>query len=75
MVSSSMFTWVKRLHMYAGLLTFIAFVVWGITGIHAVFLPTVDNWEEPSPTEKRDRRHFCFSNLLILLEVLTNRSR
>ena len=49
-----MFTWIKRLHMYAGLLTFTAFVVWGITGIHAVFLPSADNWEEPSPTEVRE---------------------
>ena len=34
-----MYEWVKKIHMYAGLLTFTAFVVWGVTGIHAVFLP------------------------------------
>jgi hypothetical protein len=34
-----MFTWLRRLHMYAGLFAFTAFVVWGLTGITAAFLP------------------------------------
>jgi hypothetical protein len=38
-VPRKIFDWTKKLHMYAGLLTFTAFVVWGIAGIHAVFLP------------------------------------
>jgi hypothetical protein len=33
------FAYAKKLHMYAGLLTFSAFLVWGITGVEAVFLP------------------------------------
>lgn len=34
-----MYEWVKKLHMYSGLLTFSAFVVWGVTGIHGAFTP------------------------------------
>lgn len=49
-----MFAWIKKLHMYAGLLTYTAFIVWGVTGIHAVFLPAADNWKEPLPTEVRE---------------------
>ena len=42
-----LFEWVKKLHMYSGLLTFIAFVVWGVTGIHAVFLPPPGQYQPP----------------------------
>jgi hypothetical protein len=42
-----MYEWMKKIHMYAGLLSFMAFVVWGITGIHAVFLPPPDGYEPP----------------------------
>ncbi|MCW5962955.1 MAG: PepSY domain-containing protein [Bryobacterales bacterium] len=51
---TAMFLWIKKLHMYAGLLTFTAFVVWGVTGIHAVFLPSPDGWREPVPTSFRE---------------------
>lgn len=40
-----MFDWIKRLHTYSGLLTYVALIVWGITGIHAVFLPSPGNWK------------------------------
>jgi len=33
--------------MYAGLLSFMAFVVWGVTGIQAVFLPAPGEWQPP----------------------------
>lgn len=49
-----MFALVKKLHMWAGLFTFTAFVVWGVTGIHAIFLPSPGNWKEPEPAEIRD---------------------
>jgi hypothetical protein len=42
-----LYEWVKKLHMYSGLLTFIAFVVWGLTGVHAVFLPPPGEYEPP----------------------------
>jgi len=48
-----MYEWTKKLHMYAGLLTFTAFVVWGITGIHAVFLPAPGSWQPPEVSERR----------------------
>ncbi len=37
-----MFAWLRRLHMHAGLFAFTAFVVWGLTGITAAFLPSPD---------------------------------
>ena len=49
-----LFEWVKKLHMYSGLLTFTALVVWGITGIHAVFLPTPDNFQPPPVASVRE---------------------
>lgn len=48
-----LFDWMKKLHTYAGLLSYAAMVVWGITGIHAVFLPAPDAWREPAPTSVR----------------------
>ncbi len=48
-----MFVWIKKLHMYAGLLTFTALVVWGIAGIHAVFLPAPGS-QETLPAEVRE---------------------
>jgi hypothetical protein len=41
------YEWVKKLHMYSGLLTFTAFIVWGVTGVHAVFLPPPDQYKPP----------------------------
>jgi hypothetical protein len=39
MKNKALYEWTKKIHMYSGLLTFTAFVVWGVTGVHAVFLP------------------------------------
>lgn len=33
--------------MWSGLLSFTAFVVWGVTGIHAVFLPAPGDYQPP----------------------------
>jgi len=46
-----MFNWIKKLHMYAGLLTFSALFVWGLTGIHAVFLPPPGGYAPPEISE------------------------
>jgi hypothetical protein len=51
-----MYEWVKKIHMYAGLLTFTAFVVWGITGVHAVFLPPPGGWKPPEVSGQREVR-------------------
>jgi hypothetical protein len=42
-----LYEWVKKIHMYSGLLTFTAFVVWGVTGVHAVFLPPAGQYTPP----------------------------
>jgi hypothetical protein len=46
-LNKKLYEWIKKLHMYSGLLTFTAFFVWGITGIHAVFLPGPDQYKPP----------------------------
>jgi hypothetical protein len=42
-----MYDWMKKIHMYTGLLSFMAFAVWGVTGIHAIFLPRPGEWQPP----------------------------
>ena len=49
-----MYEWMRKIHMYAGLLTFTALLVWGFTGIHAVFLPSPGNWPVPADTGERN---------------------
>lgn len=49
-----MYDWVKKIHMYAGLLTFTAFVVWGLTGIHAVTLPPPGGYTPPEISSERE---------------------
>ena len=43
--------------MWAGLLTFTAFVVWGITGIYAIFLPAPGEYK---PAEISEETQFPF---------------
>ena len=43
-----MYRWMKKLHMYAGLLSFTAFIVWGVAGVAATFLPV--------PAERQPRK-------------------
>jgi hypothetical protein len=49
-----MYEWVKKIHMYAGLLSFMAFFVWGVTGIHAVFLPPPGGYQPPEVAAQRE---------------------
>lgn len=49
-----MYDWMKKIHIYAGLFSFMAFVVWGVTGIHAVFLPPPGEWQPPAVTAQRE---------------------
>ena len=42
-----MYEWMKKIHMYTGLVSFMAFVVWGVTGVHAVFLPGPGGYQPP----------------------------
>ena len=49
-----MYEWVKKIHMYAGLLTFTAFVVWGVTGIHAVFLAPPGGYVPPEISSEHE---------------------
>ena len=42
-----MYVWMKKIHMYAGLLSFMAFAVWGFTGVQAIFLPGPGEWQPP----------------------------
>ena len=37
--SALILRWIKKLHIYAGLLSFVGFAVWGIVGIWASFAP------------------------------------
>lgn len=48
------YEWVKKIHMYAGLLTFTAFVVWGVTGVNAVFLPPPGGYTPPEVSSLRE---------------------
>lgn len=34
-----MYRWIKKLHIYSGLLSYVGFTVWGIVGIWASFVP------------------------------------
>jgi hypothetical protein len=49
-----MYDWMKKIHMYTGLFSFMAFVVWGATGIHAVFLPPPGDWQPPVVTAQQE---------------------
>ena len=40
--------------MWSGLLTFTAFVVWGVTGINAVFLPAPDQYKPPEISREHE---------------------
>jgi hypothetical protein len=49
-----MYEWVKKIHMYSGLLSFMAFVVWGVTGVHAVFLPPPGGYQPPEVSAEQE---------------------
>jgi hypothetical protein len=49
-----LYEWVKKIHMYSGLLTFLALVVWGVTGIHSVFLAPPGQYQPPPVSSIRE---------------------
>jgi len=53
-MKKSLYEWIKKIHMYSGLLTFTAFVVWGVTGIHAVFLAPPGEYKPPPVSSARE---------------------
>jgi hypothetical protein len=53
-MKKQLYRWAKKLHMYSGLLTFTAFVVWGVTGVHAVFLPGPEQYQPPPVSSVRE---------------------
>jgi uncharacterized iron-regulated membrane protein len=58
-----MYDWMKKIHMYAGLLSFMAFVVWGVTGTQAVFLPKPGEWQPPPVSGEKEFRFESGGNL------------
>ena len=54
MTMKRLYEWVKKIHMYSGLLTFTAFVVWGVTGVHAVFLAPPGEYKPPPVSSVRE---------------------
>ena len=44
-----MYRWIKKLHIYTGLLSFTGFTVWGIIGIWASFMPPPQERVRPEP--------------------------
>jgi hypothetical protein len=49
-----MYDWMKKIHMYAGLLSYMAFFVWGVAGIRAVFLPPPGGYLPPEISAQRE---------------------
>ena len=50
----ALYEWVKKIHMYAGLLTFSAFVVWGVTGVHGGFGGPPGSYTPPPVSSTRE---------------------
>ena len=48
-----LYKWILKIHNWSGLLTFSAFVVWGVTGIYAIFLPAPGEWKPPPVSSER----------------------
>ena len=46
--------WMKRIHMYAGLFAFTALVVWGVAGVHSMFLPPPGGYRPPEISRSRE---------------------
>ena len=44
-----MYRWIKKLHIYSGLLSFTGFTVWGIVGVWASFVPAPADRIRPEP--------------------------
>jgi len=62
-MENQLYEWIKKLHMYAGLLTFTAFVIWGITGMHGAFLPPPEGYTPPPVSSVREVPYQAAGNL------------
>lgn len=49
-----LYHWTKKIHTWAGLLTFSAFVVWGVTGVHGAFTPPPGEYTPPPVAALRE---------------------
>lgn len=47
-----MYRWIKKLHIYSGLLSYAGFTVWGIVGIWASFLPPPSERQPGMPSSR-----------------------
>lgn len=47
--ATPMYRWIKKLHIYAGLLSFMGFSVWGVVGIWAALMPGPGERVRPEP--------------------------
>lgn len=63
MARRALFRWIKKLHTYAGLLTFTAFIVWGIIGVAGAFAPGPDDYQPPDISETRETPMTAPANL------------
>jgi hypothetical protein len=54
MAKRAVLKWMKKLHTYAGLLTFTAFVVWGVIGVAGAFAPGPGNYQPPDVSSVQD---------------------
>lgn len=54
MVKKAILKWMKKLHTYAGLLTFTAFIVWGVIGVAGAFAPGPDDYQPPDISETKE---------------------
>ena len=50
-----MYRWIKKLHIYAGLLSFTGFTVWGIVGVWASFIPAPSDRAHREPESRTIR--------------------
>lgn len=54
MARKAILKWMKKLHTYAGLLTFTAFIVWGVIGVAGAFAPGPESYQPPDVSEVRE---------------------
>jgi uncharacterized iron-regulated membrane protein len=54
---------IEKIHMYAGLLTLTALLVWGVAGIYAVFRPAPGEYQPPEISEVRELPYEAAGNL------------
>lgn len=63
MAKRVVYPWMKRLHTYSGLLTFTAFMVWGVIGVAGAFAPGPGQYQPPDISDTREFSIDAPSNL------------